>query len=99
MVRTRATYPERNNPPPKTRGPSNDAHFTTMEARIAQMSNDMEALTEQNLRLLGQFSGGLISEESDKNEGDEGVLGTTNSGITLGTMEVKGLFTRIRRRG
>jgi len=63
------------------------------------MSKDMEALTEQNLRLLGQFSGGLISEESDKNEGDEGVLGTTNSGITLGTMEVKGLFTRIRRRG
>ncbi len=57
------------------------------------MSKDMEALTEQNLRLLGQFSGGLISEESDKNEGDEGVLGTTNSGITLGTMEVKGIFT------
>jgi hypothetical protein len=34
------------------------------------MSKDMEALTEQNLRLLGRFLGGRISEESDENERD-----------------------------
>jgi hypothetical protein len=69
MVHTRATDPGRNNPPPETGGLSNNEHFVALEARIAQMSRDMEALIEQNLRLLGRFSGGQIHKESDENEG------------------------------
>lgn len=71
MVRTRATDPKRNNPPPEAGGPSNNKHVAALEARIAQMFRDMEAFTEQNLRLLGWFSGGWILEESDENDGDE----------------------------
>jgi hypothetical protein len=52
MVRTRATDPGRTNPPPEIGGPSNNLQVTILEARIAQMSKDIEALTEQNARLL-----------------------------------------------
>jgi len=52
MVRTRATDPGRTNPPPEIGGPSNNLQVTALEARIAQMSKDIQALTEQNARLL-----------------------------------------------
>jgi TolA-binding protein len=64
MVRTRSTDPEKANHPPETGGPSNNEQMATLEARIAQMSRDMEALTDQNTRLLAQ-----ISKESNINEG------------------------------
>jgi len=71
MVRTRAMDPGRNNPPPEAGGPSNNNHVAALEAWIAQLSKDMEVLTEQNLRLLGRFPEGRIPEESDESDGDK----------------------------
>jgi hypothetical protein len=64
MVHTRSTYLGRNTPPPEIGEPSNNEHVAALEIQIAQMSMDIEVLTEQNLRLLGQ-----IPEESNMNEG------------------------------
>jgi hypothetical protein len=66
MVRMRSTDPGMNNPPPEIGGPSNNKHMVALKAQIAQMSRDMEALIEQNLRLLH-----WISEESNIYEGED----------------------------
>jgi hypothetical protein len=50
MVRTRATASGANNPCNKVEGTSHQ-HTAEMEARIAQMSRDMEVLTQQNISL------------------------------------------------
>jgi hypothetical protein len=50
MVRTRATASRANNPRNEVGGTSHQ-HTAEMEARIAQMSRDMEVLTQQNIRL------------------------------------------------
>jgi hypothetical protein len=50
MVRTRATASRANNTRNKVEGTSHQ-HTTEMEARIAQMSRDMEVLTQQNISL------------------------------------------------
>jgi len=92
MVRTRSTDPEKANHPPETGGPSNNEQMATLEARIAQMSRDMEALTDQNTRLLAQ-----ISKESNINEGG-GLPGTTNSGTILGMMDMEGIPASGRRK-
>lgn len=54
MVRTRSTDPCRNIQP-EIGGPSTNPQVTVLEVRIVQMSKDMEALTEQNARLLQQI--------------------------------------------
>jgi hypothetical protein len=51
MVRTRATTSEANNPRHVTGGVPHQ-NVAEMEARMAQMSREMEVLTQQNLRLL-----------------------------------------------
>jgi hypothetical protein len=50
MVRIRATAPGANNPHHKVGGASHQ-NTAEMKARIAQMSRDMEVLTQQNLSL------------------------------------------------
>jgi hypothetical protein len=64
MVRTRATTSRTNNPPPELGGPSHQ-NAAEMEARMAQMSKDMEALTQQNLWLLEQLTNGQVLEEPE----------------------------------
>jgi hypothetical protein len=72
MVHTRTLKSGRNNPPPEVGGPSNnDNNAVALESRIAQLSMDMATLTKQNLRLLGPFLGGRISEELDENDRDK----------------------------
>jgi hypothetical protein len=56
MMRTRASEPKGNNPPPGGM-PLNQEHVAAMEARLVQMSRDMATLTEQNLQLLEQIQG------------------------------------------
>jgi hypothetical protein len=55
MVRTRATTSEANNPRHETGGVSHQ-NAAKMEARMAQMSRDMEVLAQQNLRLLRRLA-------------------------------------------
>jgi hypothetical protein len=75
MVRTRATTSGANNPHHETGGGSHQ-NATEMEARIAQMSRDMEVLTQQNLRLLRRLTDEQIPEVAEGNE--EGESNTHN---------------------
>jgi hypothetical protein len=112
MVCTRTTNPGRTNPPPETKGPSNNEQMAALEARIAQMFKDMEALNEQNALLLRQ-----ILEESNMNEGGDehgsqsngrkdgdlnpegrGFPGTANPGKIPEITDAEGAFTNKRRR-
>jgi hypothetical protein len=70
MVRTRATTSGANNPRHETGGVSHQ-NATEMEARIAQMSRDMEVLTQQNLRLLRRLADERIPEVAEGNEDGE----------------------------
>jgi hypothetical protein len=70
MVRTRATASEAHNPHRETGGVSHQ-NAAEMEARIAQMSRDMEALTQQNLRLLRQLASEQIPEMAEGDEEEE----------------------------
>jgi hypothetical protein len=67
MVRTRATTSGANNPCHETGGGSHQ-NATEMEARLAQMSRDMEVLTQQNLRLLRRLADERIPEVAEGNE-------------------------------
>jgi hypothetical protein len=52
-------------------GPSNNEQIATLEAPIAQMSRDMEALIEQNKQLLAQIpeESNVIEEGGDESGG------------------------------
>jgi hypothetical protein len=70
MVRTRATTSEANNPRQVTGGVSHQ-NVADMEARMAQMSRDMEVLTQQNLRLLRRLEDERIPKMDEGNEEEE----------------------------
>lgn len=61
MVRTRATASRANNPHNEVWGTSHQ-HMIEMEARIAQMSRDMEVLTQQNIRLQRRLAEERVPE-------------------------------------
>jgi hypothetical protein len=70
MVRTRATASRANNPRHEVGGTSH-LNAAEMEARIAQMSRDMEVLTQQNLRLQRRLADERVPEVSKGHEEGE----------------------------
>jgi hypothetical protein len=64
MVQKRAMALGTNNPRQEAGGPSHQ-NAAEMEARIAQMSRDMEVLTQQNLRLQRRLTDERILEASE----------------------------------